>query len=229
MLKEKDIDTLAIRLQSGIDAFVYYIAHRSECREGYIDEYAYKTNTNFRVLKQKVTGINNAWFEYLKFVSNPENYSTEYEEAYMDEFTKYVYYYNTPNTTPPYQAPMNPRNPSIIYGVRRILYKSGIVVGNYTDPTPIKPKYTNVLTFGSLSSNEIQTKYDNGLLDWKYKTLDNPIVTDGIEFKYLTSDWFILDIENLTRTEKPLINTKQKTAYFMTVDDAMSNLRQLRA
>ena len=227
MLNQQDIDNLMLSIQSGVDTYVYYIAHMVECRESYIDEYQYKSAQEFRVLKLKVNGITNAYFKYLDFAKHPEYFHTEKEEAYNDEFTKYVYYYNVPNTKPPYQKDLNPRLPSAIYGVRRILYKSGIIIGDYTDPSPIKPIYTNNIEYGDLSLGIANERLNSGLLDWKYMKLSAPISNDGIDYRFITSDWYILNIENFPRTEMPLINTKQKTAYFMTNNDAQSYMREL--
>ena len=229
MLNEKNIDQLVLNLQSGIDTFVYYIAHRVECREGFIDEYQYKSVPSFRVIKLKVKNIYNAYFEYLKYLEHPENYHTESEETFSDEFTKYVYYYTVPNSKSSYSLDLNPRIPSVIFGTRRILYKSGIIVGDYNDDTKLKPIYTNSLVFGGLTPAEVNERYENRKLDWKYKRLDNAVNIDGISYRYLTSNWFIIDIENFPRTEIPLINTKQKTAYFMTNEEAQSYLREIRA
>ena len=77
MLKEADIDKLMLNIQSGRDAFVYYIAHNVECREGIIDELSYKSIPRFRVIKLIVNNIYNAYFELLKYYEHPENYYTE--------------------------------------------------------------------------------------------------------------------------------------------------------
>lgn len=228
MLTQKDIDNLMLKIQSNIDAYVYYIAHMVECREGYIDEYHYKSAQDFRVLKLKVNNITNAYFKYLEFVDHPEKFHTEKEESYSDEFTKYVYYYNVPTTRPPYDRDLNPRIPSAIYGMRRILYKSGVVVGDYTDPSPIKPLYTNTPIYGDYDQGIVTEKLNDGKLDWKYIKLSRPLSDDGINYRFITSDWYILDIENFPRTEMPLINVKQKTAYFMTNNAAQSYMRELK-
>ena len=229
MLTERDLDFLMLNIQGGKETFIYYIAHRVECREGFIDEYQYKSSPDFRILKLKITDINNALFEYLKFAKNPEKYHTEAEESYADEFTKYVYYYTVPNHINNYEQDFNPRIPSAIFGYKRKLYRSGILVDEYNDPTPIKPIYTNSLRYSNLSVSEVAAKYNNGMLNWKYKKLDVPGITDGISYDYITSDWYILDIENFPRVEKPLVNTKTKTAYFMTNEDAQSYMRELKA
>ena len=228
MLNQKDIDQLMLNIQSGAGAYLYYIAHRVECRETHIDEYQYKSAQDFRVLKLKVNNVSNAYFAYLDFIEHPEDYHTEQEEAYNDEFTKYVYYYTVPNIEVPYTKDLNPRVPSMIFGLRRKLYKSGILIGDYSDPSPIKPKYTNNLEYGNLDQAQIESKYEHGDLDWKYMKLRSPLDDDGILYNYITSNWYILDIENFPRVEKPLINTEQKTAYFINNYDAQSYLKQLK-
>ena len=229
MLNQKNIDELMLQIQSGLDAYVYYIAHRVECREGAIDEYQFKSIPDFRVLRLKVENIYNAYYEYLKYLEHPENYSTEHEETFADEFTKYLFYYTVPNKGQVYMNEFNPRIPSVIFGTRRILYKSGIIVKDYSNPSPIKEKYTNALEYGNLTPAQVLTKLQGGYLDWKYKKFENPVTIDGIDYSYLTSDWFILNIPTFPRTELPLINVKQQTAYFMTNEAAQSYLKQLKA
>ena len=229
MLKEADIDKLMLNIQSGRDAFVYYIAHNVECREGIIDELSYKSIPRFRVLKLKVNNIYNAYFELLKYYEHPENYYTEQEETYPDFNSKYIYYYTVPNEYPPFDKAFNPRVPSVIFGTRRIQYESGIMVGDYSDPSPIKEVYTNALKYGDLGPSVVAARYAGGDLDWKYKDAGDNFTVDGIVYRYLTSDWFILDIDNFPRTEMPLVNIKQKTAYFMTNEAAQYYVQELMA
>lgn len=229
MLNQRNIDTLMSSIQNGFDTYIYYIAHRVECREGAIDEFVYKADADFIVLKLKLKDIRNAYFELQNFKNYPDQYHTESEETYEDEFTKYVRYYNVPNGKDEYSKDFNPRLPSAIYGYRRRLYRSGILVKDYTDDSPVKEVFTNALVYGDLDANKVLDKFNQGKLDWKYKKLEKPVLIDAVVYKYITSDWYILDIENFPRTEMPLINVKQKTAYFMSNTEAQSVKRQLKA
>ena len=230
MITQENIDSMMLDIQDNKDVYIYYIAHMVECREGYIDEYKFKSVQDFRVLKLKVNSISNAYFEYLNYKNNPSKYHTEQEESYLDEFTKYIYYYTVPNkaNNTVYTKDFNPRMPSIVYGVRRKVYRSGILVGDYSDPSPILPEYIKTMEYSNLSSSEVTRRFNNHKLDWKYQKRSTPIINDGISYNYITSDWYILDIENFPRTEKPLINVKQKTAYFMSNIDAQYYLKQLQ-
>ena len=229
MLTENQIDKLMQSIRGDGNSYVYYIAHRVECREGYIDELVYKSVPKFRVLKLKVRNIINAYFELLKFKNYPGNYHTESEETYLEDGSKYVYYYTVPNGSDHYTKDLNPRIPSAIYGVRRILWREGKVVGDYSDPSPIKEVYKNNLSYGDYKPNKVLTELNAGRLAWKYLKLDEPLLVDAIKFNYVTSDWYILDIENFPRTEMHLVNTKQKTAFFMTNEEAQSYVKQLEA
>lgn len=225
MLNQLDIDTLMQTIQNGREAFVYYIAHNVELREGYIDELAYKSNPKFRILKLKVTGITNALWEVQNYLSRPNNYHVEEEESYPSPNYKYVNYFIVPNNASSYSAPFNARMPSAIYGVRRRLFdSSGRQIGSdTTDPSPVKEVYTNELWYGNTQYSSLPST-----LSWKYKSISSTNV-DGITYRYLTSDWFILDIANFLRTEKVLINVKQKTAYFMTLEAAYNCMKELMA
>ena len=78
-----------------------------------------------------------------------------------------------------------------------------------------------------MSPSIVLDRFNNGDLDWKYQKLETNRLIDGIAYQYLTSDWFILDIENFPRVEKPLVNVRQKTAYFMNNTDAQYYLKEL--
>lgn len=227
MLNEKNIDTLMQTIQAGSKAYVYYIAHNCELREGYVDELAHKSNASFRVLKLEVKNITNALWEVLKFLSSPSNYTTEVEEVYIDAFTMYKHYYTLLKEGSSFSKPFNPRLPSIIFGVKREVYKNGIKVSEYNDPSPIKEVYTNALSYSDYSNTQIQQALNSNKLAWKYKALSPAVLIDSISFSYLTSDWFIMDVDGLPRTEKPLINIKQKTAYFMSKEEALSYVKEL--
>ncbi len=229
MLYQKDIDALAQSLQNGEDVYLYYVAHKIETREGFLDEHIYKSVDSFIPVKVKLLGIQNAYFEYLNYVNHPENFHVEEEEVYYDIFTKYIHYYVVPNSRESYTKTFNSNVPSIIYGVKRKIYRRGELIKDYLDPTPIKVVYTNYLEFLDQRGLELNDMFNSGNLDWKYKKLTNKEKVDGIEFDYITSDWYILDIENFPRTEMPLINTKQYCAYFRELEEAFNYIDQLEA
>ena len=305
MLTEKDLDLLMQQIQSGEETYLYYVAHMIEPREGLMDEHFFKSSSKFKVIKIRITDIQNAYFEYLNYVKNPSNYHVETEESYYDYKSKYIHYYTVPNAIlDPADLPIiipympinlnndngleliindsdlevinidgnrfdnieedelinininntpnqlevlnmdgaynidqslrvkefNPRMPSIIYGYRR---KFRDLVKHedkeMSDVSPVKVKYTNALYYEGKNSNEVRDAFADGKLDWKYKKLNNPELVDGIEFNYITSNWYILDIENFPTVEKPLINTQQYCSYFRNLVDAFNFLEQLKA
>ena len=230
MLTEKDLDLLMQQIQSGQDVYLYYVAHMIEPREGLMDEHFFKSLSKFKVIKIQLTGIQNAYFEYLNYVENPSNYHVETEESYYDCRSKYIHYYTVPNAKESYDNEFNPRMPSIIYGYRR---KFRDLVKHedkeMSDVSPVKIKYTNALYYGDKNSDEVTDAFTDGKLDWKYRKLNNPESVDGIEFNYITSNWYILDIKNFPTVEKPLINTQQYCSYFRNLVDAFNFLEQLKA
>ena len=229
MLNQKDIDELVQSLQNGEDVYLYYVAHRIETREGFLDEHIYKSVDRFLPIKVKLLGIQNAYFEYLNYVNNPDNFHIEEEEEYYDVFTKYIHYYVVPNSPESFTKSFTSNVPAIIYGVKRKVYRRGVLVKDYVDPSPIKEVYTNYLEFIDDRGTILDEMFNDGKLDWKYMKLNNKEKVDGIEFQYITSDWYILDIENFPRTEMPLINTKQYSAYFRNLDEAFNYIDQLEA
>lgn len=226
MVTERDLDLLMQTIQSGSSAYLYYVAHEVELREGYVDELAVKSNPKFRIVKTRVTAVNNALFEYQNYQSHPNNYQTESETTYPDTEHEYVFYYTIPKNQSSYNKPFNPRMPSVIYGTRRHIYRGTTLISQYNDPSPVKEVYTNNITYGDYSHATALSNFNTGKLNWKYKKLSTPVVVDGISFSYLTSDWYILDVD-LPRTEKPLVNIKQKTAYFTSLENAYSYLKEL--
>lgn len=228
MLNQINIDNLMKTIQSDGEAYLYYAAHMIEPREGLLDEHIYKSSAKFKVIKLKLTDIQNAYFEYLNYLNNPSNYHIETEESYYDLKTKYINRYIVPNGEKSYTKDLNPRLPSIIYGYRREIYDTVTHKNKeVTDDSPVKVLYTNLLEYGS-DTNAIQA-FNDGLLNWKYKKLNKKEIVDGIEYQYITSDWYILNIENFPRSEMPLINVKQISAYFMTLEDAFNYIEQLNA
>lgn len=229
MLTQNNIDEIMQRLQSGRKAYIYYVASAVEMREGYIEELKFKSIPEYRCIRLEVTDIENAYIEYRNFKNHPEQYHIEEEELWYDTKTKYVHYYMVPNSEGPYEKDINPRMPSNIYGYKRHLYSKGTLVQDTIDPSPIKEVYTNAIQYYNKSTVEAKALYDDGKLDWKYIYLPNGIVVDGIEYSYLTSDYYILDIKNFPRVEKPLVNVNQKTPFYMTNEDAQSAISEFLA
>lgn len=229
MLTQNNLDLLMQNIQAGKKAYIYYVASLVETREGYIEELKYKSVPEYKVVKLNLTNIENAYIELRNYKNHPEQYHIEEEECYYDIYTRYVHYYVVKNSEGPYEKDFNPRYPSNIYGYKKYLYNKGTLVQDYIDPSPIKEIYTNAIQYYGKSTIEAKNLYDAGKLDWKYIYLPNGIISDGIEYSYLTSDYYVLDIENFPKVEKPLINVKQKTPYFMTNEDAQSAIKEFNA
>lgn len=231
MLTEKEIDTLKFNIENNDDAYVYYVAHMIEPREGVIDEVNYKDISQFKIIKLKVKDIYNAYFEYLNYLSNRMNYHIEKEECYYDINTMYINEYIVPNGNASYTKDFNPRIPSIIFGIARKVYDKDLNVKEIIDQSPIKHKFVNKqdMFFMNEEQTRLYTDLHMDKLSWKYQQLNTPEICDGIEYYYITSDWYILDIENFPSVEKPLINIKEKNAYFINLEDAFNYLEQLKA
>ena len=235
MLTEKEIDYLKYYTQTESEqdkAYVYYVAHMIEPREGIIDEVNYKDISKFKIIKLKVKDVNNAYFEYLNYIKNKINYHIEQEECYYDINTKYINEYIVPNASESYNKEFNCRIPSIIFGIRRKVFDANTnELKEIIDETPIKHKFINIedMFFMNEEQTRLYTELYMDDLSWKYKQLEYPEICDGIEYQYITSDWYILDIENFPSVEKPLINVKEKNAYFMNLNDAFNYLDQLIA
>ena len=223
MLSERNIDDLMMKIMDNNSAYIYYIAHMVECNEGIIDELMYKSKSSFNVVEIKVNNIVNALFEKENFENHPEEYDTEIETYITnDKNIREIKYYVPRNIT-------NPRIPHIIYGYTETnkldAYDGRSYVHEY--PSVVKTVYTNALRFSDKIGSEAIELYNDNKLNWKYKKLDNFAEVDGIQYFYKTSDWYILDVEGFSRTEKPLININQKTAYFMSAESAHSFLNNL--
>lgn len=325
MLNEKDVDELMQNLQKNIKTYIFYVAHMIEPREGVQDEHIYKSSSDFKVIKLRLTNIQNAYFEYLNFITHPEEYHYEIEESYYDWQNSYTNHYVVPNAKSSYEKEFTSRMPSIIYGYRREIYNAA--TGRaicINDPSVVLPVYTNLLKYGDESPSEVLSDFNSGKLSWKYRAfkdvrvdkayittgtvnvysqmstngtvrttlsrgddimcskindnwvkiisvidqtptevvpgknrpdrlaaeggyiqiksgstvyvefmnqdVSNEMITsDDIDFKYVTSDWYILDIENFPRVEKPLINVNQYSAYFRDLQDAFNYIEQLKA
>lgn len=230
MLSQADIDYLMKTIQSGEPAYIYYAAHMIEGREtNILDEHSYKDVSEFKVVKVQVENIENAYFEYLNYINHPENYHIEEEEYYYRPSAKYIQCFVTPNNDNNYNKDINARMPSIIYGFDRKIYKIDGTVNEIHDPSPVKVVYTNALEFGDKASNDVIKDMISGKLDWKYMAIDPPANVDGVEYSYITSDWYILTLKNYPMIEKPLINVKQHSGYFIDIQDAFRYIEQLIA
>ena len=80
-----------------------------------------------------------------------------------------------------------------------------------------------------MNSTEINNAFNNGKLDWKYKKLKNPENVDGIDYHYITSNWYILDTNEFLKTEMPLINVNKFSSYFTDLTKAFDYIDQLIA
>lgn len=230
MITQRELDQIVQKLQNNEEVYLYYIAHYIELREGIIDEHLYKSVNKFRPVKIKITGVNNAYREVIRYLNHPQDFHTETEEEWYDPCTKYIHHYTVPNDQPfKFEKGFNSRIPSIIYGYRRKIYNKDGISEEFNDPSPVVPIYTNNPEYGDLKYDALMDALWSGKLDWKYIYTEIPVETDGIEYHYITSDYYILDIEDFPRTEKPLINVKQKNAYFLNVCDAFNYIEQLEA
>lgn len=232
MLTQKEIDILKQSIDAGNQTYLYYVAHMIEPREGILDEHFFKSNTKFKVIKVELVDIQNAYFEYLNFKNHPENYHIETEESYYDYQSKYIHYYTVPNPEPSYDKEFTARMPSIIYGYRRKI-KDRITHSekDISDVSIISVDYTNSPSYEGYRTQDVKELVDSesNPLSWKYRKLDHPALVDDIEFNYITSDWYILDIKNFPSVEKPLINVNQYCSYFVNLVDAFNFIEQLKA
>ena len=216
MLTQEHIDKLH-NDTSKYGAYIYYIANVLELypNDRNRDRLFYKLIPEFRILKIKVVSVYNAYFEYLNFVNNPNDYHVETLESYSADGTKiedeiYVHNYI--------------REPSIIYGKNRSFYKNNVLVQSTVDPSPISPKYTNTLSYDYV--DDVQEAMENGELDWKYLALDSPITVDDTEYNYVTSDYYVLETSDSPIAENPLVKVNQKSEYFYTLEEAMLFLKE---
>ena len=182
MLTEKDIDSLQDTIEHYGSADLYYISHQVERRESYIDEVTYKSIAQFKIQKLKLKGISNAYFEYLNYKSRPDLYFEESEEIIDKNGNKTLYYYVVPKPKQQYTKEFNPRMPSAIYGRQRKIYINDILKYEYVDPSPVKPVYTNVITYNNLDRVKALELLNDGGLAWKYKVLDEPLEVGQVVF-----------------------------------------------
>ena len=227
MINQYELDILMQNLQAGEDVYIYYVTSLTEMREAKLDEHQFKSNNKFIVLKLKFNGASNALFEYQNYLADPSEYHIEEENCFYDVNTEYIHYYTVPNGESSYELPFNPLNPSIIYGYREQVFVNKTQTKDHVNPSPVKEVYTNKLEYGDYTEAEAIAAKNN--LKWKYKELNPEVVVDGISYQYVTSDWYILDIVNFPKTEKALINTTQRSAYFADLSSALSYIDQLNA
>ena len=228
MLSQADIDALKYRLddpENKEPVCLYYVAHMIEGREtNTLDEHTYKSVSDFKVVKIEIEDIQNAYFEYLNYINNPDNYHIEEEECYYRPDSVYMHYFTVPNTQGPYDKDINARMPAIIYGYTRKVGENTV-----NDSTPIKPIYVHYPEYSTMTREEAINAIDDGRLNWKYMKLNPKAELDGIEYEYLTSDWYILTLKNYPMVEKPLIVANECSGYFVDIQDAFNYLEQLKA
>ena len=227
MINQYELDKLMQSIQAGTDTYIYYVASVSELREAKLDEHQYKSNNKFVVVKYKFNSATNALFEYQTYLNDPSKYHMETDDCFYDVNTEYIHYYTVPNYKTSYSKPFNRNYPSIIYGYREQVFVNGEQTRDHTNPSMVKEVYTNKLEYGDYT--EAQARNALNKLKWKYKTLNPKVIVDGIEYTYLTSDWYILDIENFPKMELALINTNEKNAFFTNLSDAFEYIDQLNA
>lgn len=231
MLTQKDIDNLKLKIQNGETPTLFYVCDYQETRDNnHLNAY-FKTNHDYKVLEIKIKDIHNAYYEYLDYINNPNNYHTEDEiEHYIyTQDKKFIRRYIVKNPEESYTKEFNPRIPSSIYGEKKI-YDGGMDGKvQYVNPTPIKPLYTNKLEYGDLIGNAIIEQYEKHNLDWKYMHLEEKAIVDGIEFEYLYTDWYYLETINFPTIEYPLINVKNKCSYFLTLEEAWEFVKECEA
>ena len=230
MLTQNDIDRIAQAINKGDKFPLYYVANMIECREGYLDELIYKSVPKYKAVKVNVVGVQNALIELNRYRANPQDYHVEEEECYYDQYTKYIHYYIVPNSTEEkFDKAFNSRMPSAIYGTKKILYRAGQLEQDFVTESPVKEIYTNSLSYYDYDEIGAEAAFERGELNWKYIKIPDGYVMDGVLYHYVTSNYYILDIENFPRTEKPLVNVNQKTAYFLTNEEAQNAIRQYEA
>lgn len=233
MLNQNDIDVLMQDIQNTGEAKLYYVAHMIEPREDVLDEHVYKSISKFKVMELTVTDIWNAYFEYMHFKNNPNAYYTERSISYYDHLYRHIDLYVVPNEKPVNSTDNRvyySRIPSIIYGHRRqVVDEENNVLKEVSDHSPVKAVYANTLEYADYDGDEALKAFESGLLDWKYKKFDNPIESDGIKYNYITSDWYILSINDFPKIELPLINVNQNSAFFRDLNDALDYIDQLEA
>lgn len=225
MLSQYELDTIMKTLQNGERAYLYYVTHMVESIKGLYGLDIYKSNPKFKIVKIEVKDIKNAYFEYLNYRNNPDQYHIE-SETYYDITGKHNDFYIVPNIDNKYA----PRFPSIIYGnVHPEEYnKDTGEIEQKIDNSLIDFIYTNIITYGDLTLNEAFNAFINGKLDWKYRILQESISVDGVAYQYITSNWYILDTTFPT-IEMPVINTHIQNSYFMNLNDALGYMEQLEA
>ena len=70
MLTQLELDSMQMKIQNGEIPEIYFVAHYVECREGIIDAEQYKSVPRFKVIKIKISEIQNAYFELLNYRNN---------------------------------------------------------------------------------------------------------------------------------------------------------------
>lgn len=230
MLTQYEIDTIMKTLQSGEKVYLYYVTHMIESPKDLLNIDFYKCDSKFKVVKIEIKGVKNAYFEYLNYRMNPNDYHIESETCYYDGTGKRNNYYIVPNSTGPYESEINPRIPSVIYGhVNQEKYdESTGEITQKVDNSLIDFVYTNSITYGDCTPNEAFYAFVDGKLDWKYRKLMDAVPIDGVAYEYITSDWYVLDVK-FPCVELPLINTHISNSYFMNLNDALGYMEQLEA
>lgn len=240
MLKQKDIDELMNKIQNGETPILFYVCDYNETRDNN-NNADFKTNHKYKVLEVKLHNIISAYDEYLKFYADYTSALEEHKEYPLDHLINfhveedYEYYdyldihrichkYIVPNGDSSYTKDLNPRIPSKIYGECKV-YKDK----EYVTPSPIKAQYTNLIEYCGFTEAEAKQMFEDGKLDWKYVKLDNNAIIDGIEYKYLYTNYYILETINFPTVEYPLVNVTEKCNFFTNLEDAWEFIKECEA
>lgn len=235
MLTQKDIDNLKLRIQNKETPTLFYVADYNETRDSNGYNASNKTHNRYKVIEIKIKDIHNAYLEYLNYTNDTEGtkYHIEEEIEHYDYKMEnaIVHRYIVPNGKKTYSKDINPRIPSNIYGIKKVYnnFNDSEETFEYVTPSPIKPDYTNVIECGDLSEAEAKALLESKKLDWKYMTLENPAIVDGVEYKYITTEWYWLETINFPTIEYPLIIAGYSACYFTKLEDAWEFIKECEA
>jgi hypothetical protein len=241
MITETDIDNIVLELKDKDYVTLYYVCDYNETRNNNNLNSSFKTSHLYKVLEVKVGAVENAYYEYLNFkdkyldAEEPTGYHIEEDVEHYDYRIDHciITRYMVKDGEESYTKDINPRLPSTIYGETKI-YEFADTGEHlqYTNLSPVTGKFINKSAFkyGDKNRSEVQTAYDNGELNWKYMELENNAIVDGIEYKYVYTDWYILKTINFPTVEYPLINTRdKKCSYFTSLEKAWDFVKECEA
>lgn len=227
--------------------FIYYVANLLEGRTDIYGEANLKFTPKYKIVKLKVLDIKNAAIERFYYENHKNEFHSETETSYYGDpgnineliddqngfaATEYedIFIAKNQPTGTSYTKDLNPRVPSVVYGYRRRVYDTVHQVEKIVEiPSPVSYIYTmhcNLYDKNNNYERQIIVPYSDA--NWKFIQLDSPKEVDEGSFSFITSDWYLLDIENYPSIEKPLINVKEKNSYFIDINDAINYMNQLK-